>query len=393
MGLAASGGDEAASSDDRWKRAIGLGADAPKNGSSSILAIVEALAPCAGCILSVYEGDRSRSEILDLLRLTADAAWVVLAFDPRSDPGAVVYDAPDCRVVVTRLHARPGRACGLEAAEGLAGGSVFQMVLDRKGERTWLLSLVRDGSQEPFSAQDMIVLSSLGPVLRGVLRREQDFHQLAAMLSMVGGSVDEIAFGILLVDAERRVLWSNATSRTILSSCKAIGIVGQRLKATEPRQELRLREIVHELAEGPPGVGRALALTRGDAPQLQLGFVRLPAGSQDAFGPVTAVFLSRTGAVDLSASFLRELYGLTPVEAEIARLICQGLAPAAAADHLRLSVHTVRDYLKPIFQKMGVHRQADMVRVAASFAGLLRWTSGAARPGPELPSGRPRREN
>jgi DNA-binding CsgD family transcriptional regulator len=101
----------------------------------------------------------------------------------------------------------------------------------------------------------------------------------------------------------------------------------------------------------------------------------------------------------MSTAPLRELYSLTPVEAEIARLICQGLAPAAVADHLRLSVHTVRDYLKPIFQKMGVRRQVDMVRVAASFAGLFQLAQRdrprpkAPEPGGQAAPGPPRRFN
>jgi hypothetical protein len=209
-GLAPSRDDEGGSPDERGG-AVGLGRGAAKGSSSSILSVVEALAPCTGGILSLYEGDRSRSHVLDVSRLSPDAARIILAFDPQSDPGAVVYDAPNCRVTLTRPQLRPGQAFVPDAADVLFGGSVFQMVLDREGERTWLLTLVRDRSQDPFSAQDIIVLSGLVPVLRAVLRREQEFHQVTAMLAMVSGALDQVAFGILLVDAERRVGWSNAT--------------------------------------------------------------------------------------------------------------------------------------------------------------------------------------
>ena len=54
-------------------------------------------------------------------------------------------------------------------------------------------------------------------------------------------------------------------------------------------------------------------------------------------------------------------YGLSARERDIARLVLQGLSTAEIAKELFLSPHTVQDYLKVIFDRVGVHSRREMV--------------------------------
>jgi DNA-binding CsgD family transcriptional regulator len=54
-------------------------------------------------------------------------------------------------------------------------------------------------------------------------------------------------------------------------------------------------------------------------------------------------------------------YELTQHERDITQLIAQGLSTAEIADALRLSAHTVRDYVKAIFEKVGVSTRGELV--------------------------------
>jgi DNA-binding CsgD family transcriptional regulator len=74
-----------------------------------------------------------------------------------------------------------------------------------------------------------------------------------------------------------------------------------------------------------------------------------------------------------SDEWIKDLYGLTRVESEIALLICQGHSPDEIATRICVSVHTVRAYLKQIFLKMGVNRQVAMVRRLVAGPGQLRF--------------------
>jgi DNA-binding CsgD family transcriptional regulator len=57
--------------------------------------------------------------------------------------------------------------------------------------------------------------------------------------------------------------------------------------------------------------------------------------------------------------------GLTPAEATVAALVGAGVSPQDASDRLGIRVLTVRTHLKVIFQKLGLQRQGDLVRIVS----------------------------
>jgi DNA-binding CsgD family transcriptional regulator len=63
------------------------------------------------------------------------------------------------------------------------------------------------------------------------------------------------------------------------------------------------------------------------------------------------------------AERLRERYALTAQEARVAVLIADGVTVKEIAAFLEVTVFTVRAHLRNIFAKMGVARQAALVRV------------------------------
>jgi DNA-binding response OmpR family regulator len=74
----------------------------------------------------------------------------------------------------------------------------------------------------------------------------------------------------------------------------------------------------------------------------------------------------RNGA--LSDEALRERYGLTDRQIEIARLLGQGLANAEIAEQLGISVFTARNHTEQVLGKLGVSTRA---RVGALLRGQL----------------------
>jgi DNA-binding NarL/FixJ family response regulator len=61
------------------------------------------------------------------------------------------------------------------------------------------------------------------------------------------------------------------------------------------------------------------------------------------------------------APIIVQAYELSPREQEITELISQGFGTAEIAGRLHLSAHTVRDYVKAIFEKVGVSSRGELV--------------------------------
>jgi DNA-binding NarL/FixJ family response regulator len=61
------------------------------------------------------------------------------------------------------------------------------------------------------------------------------------------------------------------------------------------------------------------------------------------------------------APIVTQAYALSAREQQITQLVARGLGTAAIADELFLSTHTVRDYVKAIFDKVGVSSRGELV--------------------------------
>jgi DNA-binding CsgD family transcriptional regulator len=74
----------------------------------------------------------------------------------------------------------------------------------------------------------------------------------------------------------------------------------------------------------------------------------------------TALLIEPAGASDI-APLLMQAYELSPREEELTRLIAQGAGTAEIATRMYLSRHTVRDYIKSVFEKVGVSSRGELV--------------------------------
>jgi DNA-binding CsgD family transcriptional regulator len=81
-----------------------------------------------------------------------------------------------------------------------------------------------------------------------------------------------------------------------------------------------------------------------------------------------------------TAPIMLEAYQLGPREQQVSRLVARGLPTREIAAALHLSAHTVRDYLKQVFEKVGVSSRGELV--AKVFAERATVDLGHAAVGP-----------
>jgi DNA-binding CsgD family transcriptional regulator len=72
---------------------------------------------------------------------------------------------------------------------------------------------------------------------------------------------------------------------------------------------------------------------------------------------------------------LQQTLGLTPAEARVAFLICRGSRPQNIADHLSVSVNTVKSHLARVLSKTGCSNQAALCVLAGQLLTPIRAAS------------------
>jgi DNA-binding NarL/FixJ family response regulator len=103
------------------------------------------------------------------------------------------------------------------------------------------------------------------------------------------------------------------------------------------------------------------------------GCVRKSAGIEEL---VSAVQAAQAGKVVIPAVLLEQvmthlrqppdsiLYGLTPRELDVLRLLAGGWTTRAMAGELGVTFHTIRNYVQAVIQKLGAHSRLEAVAIA-----------------------------
>jgi DNA-binding NarL/FixJ family response regulator len=93
---------------------------------------------------------------------------------------------------------------------------------------------------------------------------------------------------------------------------------------------------------------------------------------QTEAGPSVIVYLGdEEHQQQAPEQFVARLFGLTKSEAALATQLANGFSLTEAADKLGLTESSVRTYSKKIFSKLGVSRQAELVRLILQSIALL----------------------
>jgi DNA-binding CsgD family transcriptional regulator/PAS domain-containing protein len=266
----------------------------------------------------------------------------------------------------------------------------------RSPGRATALSLVRSETRGPFNAGQLRVLALLTPHLRQALQIARRFEVLEAGAASAKRTVEAFDIAVLSVDEKGRVIHLSRPAEALLRRQSGVRLKNRRLAVSDSGVQTRLDLLLQgaiwsstgraleesfpvaklvelnghrKVVSSPASGGAVLIEGEGREPPLELTVV--PFRSETMLqeeSPAALVFLGGSGkAQELLPAILRDLYCLTPAEVLLALKIGEGVELRTAAEELRITEETARHRLKQIFQKTGVSRQPELVRLIAKF--------------------------
>ena len=153
-----------------------------------------------------------------------------------------------------------------------------------------------------------------------------------------------------IIAADGRILWLSPTARELLETSATISLTEGKLTGRTRHSEQLLRSMILEVQQGARSVDILVAAGSVETPEF---FVHAENRSGGA-NLVIAVTIRQLGREMDRLPDLTRLFGLTPTEHRIVRLLMQGKSVRAIAAQLGTSVLTVRTHLKRTYAKVDV---------------------------------------
>jgi DNA-binding CsgD family transcriptional regulator len=182
-------------------------------------------------------------------------------------------------------------------------------------------------------------------------------------------ALDSLAVGFMVIDAERKLLFANATAGRVLAAHRGLVERNGLLRAEDRIDDSALQRAIDQIrltdTNKTPQGSHVLTLIRAEARPLSLMILPLHDEMPHAASaqPVAMIVIDDPeNRPRPRADALAALWGLTPAEARLTAALVVGERLDAYAAQNSISVQTVKTHLKRVFGKVGVTRQSDLIR-------------------------------
>jgi DNA-binding CsgD family transcriptional regulator/PAS domain-containing protein len=248
-------------------------------------------------------------------------------------------------------------------------------VLDKSPDGWGYLGIARSAANGMVDDAMRARLSLLVPHVRRALRIGRTVERRRADAATFAEILDRLSAGLLLLDANGRIVHTNAAADAMLRDGRLLRAIGGRL-AGDAQVERTLREAAIAPRDESVPIGREGILVPLRASDGERYIARalplvpdMPAGIGSAAEAATAVFV-RKATMDrpLPPEVIAQSYKLTPTEMRVLTALVEvgGVPDVAAA--LGVAETTVKTHVSRLFAKTGTRRQAELVRLVAGFA-------------------------
>jgi DNA-binding CsgD family transcriptional regulator len=268
--------------------------------------------------------------------------------------------------------------------DGMSASCFHQEFLRRYGLSSFMSSpIIRDERREVvvsclrgldvgvFTKEDSHSVAQLLPHLQRAFTLHERYGGLTRIVRLHSALLEQLPFGLIMVDASLRVLAHNARGEQLLAAfgstdlwtarrfklpCALSEMINYACRVREPVVAQAYRLAIHEHC-----FGQLVILSLSPSHRLVADF-EVPAA--------LILFYESQAAPRVLSTLLRDLYGLTPAEIRLAKCMLDGRSLSAWIERLRISRATARSHLQAIYRKTGVNTQGQLVRILSVLASV-----------------------
>jgi DNA-binding CsgD family transcriptional regulator len=238
-----------------------------------------------------------------------------------------------------------------------------------------LFTAMRHAAQGPVDDRMRRRFELITPHVRRAMLIGQviDLHRVEA--AALADSLDELASGLFIVDSNGRIIHANLSAHRLIAEANLLRAPNGRIAALD-LQSRNLLDVFSAAKAGDAAVGKkgiAMPLTARTGERYIAHVLPLTSGARRKAGvsyAATAAMFIRKAALDLPSppEALASQFKLTPAEVRVLFAIVEIGGVPEVAPVLGIADQTVKSHLHHIYEKTETKRQADLVKLVASYS-------------------------
>ena len=278
---------------------------------------------------------------------------------------ADLYNASELKTSSTyndllrRTGARDGLNVRMDGPDGL---NIVWVMADPSGTEGW-------------SSRQIRMIERLLPEVRQFVRVRQALATAQARAASLTELLDTTLVGVVYLDRRGKIVEANARARAVLREGDGLIDRDGCLDARSATERAALQRVVAGALSPTDAAGGSLAVsgrTPGSRHVLHVTPVLSTTSHFGAFLPAALVLILDAGMRKwVDRRLLMATFGLTPAESEVAAALASGLSVASVAATTNRRVTTVRWFVRQLYEKLGVSRQADLVATLLAASPVL----------------------
>ena len=160
--------------------------------------------------------------------------------------------------------------------------------------------------------------------------------------------MNELAFGVVVVTLQGRVVQANQVARQELGRFRALGVVDHQLKTLCADDTRALQEA---LAKAGRGKRSLISMPASGGVSLTLAVLPLRGDAAGAPAHAALIFSRALVCETLMLCFFARTHGLTNTEEHVLGILCQGYSAPEIAVQMNVAVSTVRSHVRSLCAK------------------------------------------
>lgn len=243
-------------------------------------------------------------------------------------------------------------------------GRCIGTVIQPPGSEVLVFNWERPFPKGAFSDADVAAMDQLRPHLAraGFVAARLQLERAQAATALL----ETLGFAAGVLSPSLRLLAANSRLEALIPG--TLADTRERLRFVDPDTDALVARAFGTLRHGSGDTAPfSVPIRRGRSPAI-LHIVPVRGFARDVFSNASAIIVLTPvpNGTAMSAELIQGLFDLTPAEARVARGIAEGSKVQELANRFGSSAATIRVQLRAVFEKTGVSRQADLVRLLSA---------------------------